>query len=51
VTFDFAPLQRDLAEVGCIAGNALGIALSLRIGLGRLLLLEGEAELLDFPKA
>ncbi len=43
MTFDYAPLQRDLAEVGYIADDALAMALCLTIGLGRPLLLEGEA--------
>ena len=41
--FDYKPLQRDLAEVGYIADDALATALCLAIGLGRPLLLEGEA--------
>jgi len=40
---DYAPLQRDLAEVGYIADEALAMALCLMIGLGRPLLVEGEA--------
>jgi len=40
---DPASLQRDLAAVGYIADDALAMALSLAIGLGRPLLLEGEA--------
>jgi MoxR-like ATPase len=40
---DYAPLQRDLAEVGYIADEALAMALCLMIGLGRPLLIEGEA--------
>src|SRR5271169_3147727 len=41
--FDFAPLQRDLTATGYIADDALAMALCLTIGLGRPLLLEGEA--------
>jgi len=40
---DYAPLQRDLAEAGYIADEALAMALCLMIGLGRPLLIEGEA--------
>ena len=40
---DYAPLQRDLAEVGYIADEALAMALCLMIGLARPLLIEGEA--------
>ena len=40
---DYTPLQRDLAEVGYIADEALAMALCLMIGLGRPLLIEGEA--------
>src|SRR5258706_5219564 len=40
---DYAPLQRDLAEVRYIADEALAMALRLMIGLRRPLLLEGEA--------
>jgi MoxR-like ATPase len=40
---DYAPLQRDLADVGYIADEALAMALCLMIGLGRPLLVEGEA--------
>ena len=40
---DYAPLQRDLTDVGYIADEALAMALSLMIGLERPLLLEGEA--------
>jgi MoxR-like ATPase len=43
MTLDYAPLQRDLADVGYIADEALAMALSLMIGLERPLLLEGEA--------
>jgi MoxR-like ATPase len=43
MTLDYAPLQRDLADVGYIADDALAMALCLMIGLGRPLLLEGEA--------
>jgi MoxR-like ATPase len=43
MTLDYAPLQRDLADVGYIADEALAMALCLMIGLGRPLLLEGEA--------
>ena len=41
MTLDYAPLQRDLADVGYIADEAM--ALCLMIGLGRPLLVEGEA--------
>ena len=40
---DYQPLQRDLAATGYIADDALAMALCLTIGLGRPLLLEGEA--------
>ncbi len=40
---DYASLQRDLADVGYIADDALAMALCLMIGLGRPLLIEGEA--------
>jgi MoxR-like ATPase len=40
---DYKPLQADLAEVGYIADDALAMALTLAIGLGRPLLLEGPA--------
>jgi len=40
---DHTSLQRDLAAAGYIADDALAMALSLAIGLGRPLLLEGEA--------
>jgi MoxR-like ATPase len=40
---DYLPLQRDLAMVGYIADDTLAMALCLTIGLGRPLLLEGEA--------
>jgi MoxR-like ATPase len=40
---DYAPLQHDLADVGYIADEALAMALCLMIGLGRPLLVEGEA--------
>ena len=43
MTLDYAPLQRDLADVGYIADDALAMALCLMMGLGRPLLLEGEA--------
>jgi MoxR-like ATPase len=43
VGFDYKPLQQDLAEVGYIADDALAMALCLTIGLGRPLLVEGEA--------
>jgi MoxR-like ATPase len=43
MTLDYKPLQQDLAEVGYIADDALAMALCLTIGLGRPLLLEGEA--------
>jgi MoxR-like ATPase len=43
MTLDYAPLQRDLADVGYIADEALAMALCLMIGLGRPLLVEGEA--------
>jgi MoxR-like ATPase len=43
MTLDYAPLQRDLADVGYIADDALAMALCLMIGLGRPLLIEGEA--------
>jgi MoxR-like ATPase len=43
MTLDDAPLQRDLADIGYIADEALAMALRLMIGLGRPLLLEGEA--------
>jgi MoxR-like ATPase len=40
---DYQPLQRDLAATGYIADDALAMALCLTTGLGRPLLLEGEA--------
>jgi MoxR-like ATPase len=40
---DCKPLQRDLAQAGYIADDALAMALCLAIGLRRPLLLEGEA--------
>jgi MoxR-like ATPase len=40
---DFKPLQKDLAAVRYIADDPLGMALTLAIGLGRPLLLEGPA--------
>lgn len=40
---DYKALQRDLAEIGYIADDALAMALALAIGLKRPLLLEGEA--------
>jgi MoxR-like ATPase len=40
---DYQPLQRDLAAGGYIADDTLAMALCLTIGLGRPLLLEGEA--------
>src|SRR5258707_15270810 len=43
MTFDYKPVQRDLAEKGYIADDTLGMALCLAIGLRRPLLLEGEA--------
>ena len=43
MTFDYKPLQRDLAGAGYIADDALAMALCLTIGLRRPLLLEGEA--------
>jgi len=43
MTLDYAPLQHDLADVGYIADEALAMALCLMIGLGRPLLVEGEA--------
>lgn len=43
MTLDYAPLKRDLADVGYIADEALAMALCLMIGLGRPLLVEGEA--------
>ena len=43
MTLDYAPLQRDLADAGYIADEALAMALCLIIGLGRPLLVEGEA--------
>jgi MoxR-like ATPase len=43
MTLDYAPLQRDLADVGYIADDALAMALCLMIGLGRPLMIEGEA--------
>jgi hypothetical protein len=43
MTFDYKPVQRDLAEAGYIADDALAMALCLTIGLKRPLLLEGEA--------
>ena len=43
MTLDYAPLQRDLSDVGYIADEPLAMALCLMIGLGRPLLLEGEA--------
>ena len=43
MTLDYAPLQRDLADVGYIADDTLAMALCLMIGLARPLLLEGEA--------
>src|SRR5713101_2208777 len=43
MTFDYKLVQRDLAEVGYIADDALAMALCLTIGLGRPLLVEGEA--------
>jgi MoxR-like ATPase len=43
MTFDYKPLQLDLAKVGYIADDTLAMALCLTIGLGRPLLLEGEA--------
>jgi MoxR-like ATPase len=43
MTFDYKPVQRDLAAAGYIADDALAMALCLTIGLRRPLLLEGEA--------
>src|SRR5258708_13136259 len=43
MTFEYKPVQRDLAEAGYIADDALAMALCLAIGLRRPLLLEGEA--------
>jgi len=43
MTFDYKPVQRDLAGAGYIADDALAMALCLTIGLRRPLLLEGEA--------
>jgi MoxR-like ATPase len=43
VKLDYKSLQADLAAVGYIADDALGMALCLAIGLRRPLLLEGEA--------
>jgi MoxR-like ATPase len=43
MTFDFRPLQADLASVGYIADDTLAMALRLAIGLQRPLLLEGQA--------
>jgi MoxR-like ATPase len=40
---DYLPLQSDLAATGYIADDTLAMALCLTIGLGRPLLLEGEA--------
>src|ERR1700730_8358213 len=40
---DYAPLQRELGEVGYIAEEALAMGICLMIGLGRPLLIEGEA--------
>jgi len=40
---DYKPLQADLAEIGYIADDALAMALTLAMGLGRPLLLEGPA--------
>ena len=41
--FDYKPLQQDLATVGYLADDTLAMALCLMVGLGRPLLLEGEA--------
>ena len=43
MTLNYAPLQQDLADVGYIADDALAMALCLMIGLGRPLMIEGEA--------
>jgi MoxR-like ATPase len=43
MTLDYKPLQQELAEVGYIADDALAMALCLTMGLGRPLLVEGEA--------
>ena len=43
MTFDYKPVQRDLAAAGYIADDALATALCLTIGLRRPLLVEGEA--------
>ncbi|HYM04394.1 MAG TPA: MoxR family ATPase [Stellaceae bacterium] len=43
MTLDYKPLQAKLAETGYIADDTLAMALTLTIGLGRPLLLEGEA--------
>lgn len=43
MTLDYKPLQQELAEVGYIADDALAMALCLTIGLGRPLLVEGQA--------
>jgi MoxR-like ATPase len=43
MTLDYKPLQQELAEVGYIAYDALAMALCLTMGLGRPLLVEGEA--------
>jgi hypothetical protein len=43
MTLDYAPLQRDLPDIGYIADKAMAMALRLMIGLRRPLLLEGEA--------
>ena len=41
--FDYKPLQQDLATVGYLADDTRSMALCLRVGRGRPLLLEGEA--------
>ncbi|HXC27337.1 MAG TPA: MoxR family ATPase [Stellaceae bacterium] len=43
MTFDYKPMQHDLAKAGYIADDALAMALCLTVGLRRPLLLEGEA--------
>ena len=43
MTFDYKPVQRDLAAAGYIADDALAMALCLTVGLQRPLLVEGEA--------
>lgn len=43
MNFDYKPLKESLADVGYIADDTLAMALCLTIGLGRPLLLEGQA--------